>query len=88
MNETVTKFINESPIAEKIKLKGRVIVNRAKLSAGDLAKIYEEKQYSPSQRDETCELEFGSQVLAKGKIVKKRNEFYFKVNSISNKQEV
>ncbi len=88
MNETVNQFLNDSPIAEKIKLKGRVIVNKSKLSAGDLAKIYEEKQYIPAQKKEDiCELEFGGQLLASGKIVKRRSGYYFKVKSIINKKE-
>jgi hypothetical protein len=87
MNNTIKKFLEESPIADKIKLKGRVVVNRTKLSAGSLAEIYSEKIYNPSEKDDTCELEFGGSVLASGKIVKKKGEYYFKVDSIIENKE-
>ena len=87
MNETVKEFLDKSPIAEKIKLKGRVIINRAKLSAGSLSEIYREKSYSPPEKYDTCELEFGGSVLASGKIVRKRGEYYFKVDSIIENKE-
>ena len=79
MNESIKQLL-EAPIAERVKIMGRVIIHRTQLSTGELVKIKEEKKYGPvPEKGEICELEIGGQILARGRIVKKRGGFYFKV---------
>jgi hypothetical protein len=63
---------------DRIHLPTRVIVNRFELSAADLSATIEKGELSPSGGD-VCELECGGQILARGKIVRRRRGFVFKV---------
>jgi len=83
MNKSLDRFFSESAIAEKIRLESRIVLQRTKLSPGDLVEISKKKEYGPVPQDERlCELEVGGLVLAKGRIVKKRGEYYFKVTEM------
>ena len=80
-------FLVESKMAEKIKLDTKVVIQRTTLSPQDLIRIQKAGEYGPVPfKEQICELEAGGQVLAKGKIVKKRGEYYFKV--IENYEEL
>jgi len=80
MEEKLKSFLQSSPIAEKVKLDGKVILQRTKLSPLDIYNIQQKKQYGPiPKKEQICELEIGGQILASGKIVKKKGEYYFKV---------
>jgi hypothetical protein len=85
--KSVKVFLEDSPIAENVRLESRVIIHRNVLSPRDLVKIKGKEEYIASG-DEVCELEVGGQILAKGKIVRKRGEYFFKMleSSISMKQ--
>jgi hypothetical protein len=63
---------------DRITLPTRIIVNRIELSATALADIVQKGELAPAGGD-TCELEAGGQVLARGKIVKRRGSYFFKV---------
>jgi hypothetical protein len=63
---------------DRIRLPARVIVNRFELSATDLSGIIDRGELSPRGGD-VCELECGGQVLARGRIVRRRGRFIFKV---------
>ena len=68
----------QNGILGRITLPTRIIVQRMRLSAEDLAGSAREDALRPAGA-ETCELEAGGQVIAQGKIVRKRGEFFFKV---------
>ncbi len=88
MDDSMNAFLDRSPIAERVKLAGRVIVQRTLLSPQDLLSIREKQSYGPvPKQEEICELEVGSHVIARGKIVRKRGDFYFKVMEIREKEE-
>ncbi|MCK4541993.1 MAG: hypothetical protein KAU17_07155 [Spirochaetales bacterium] len=84
--KSIKVFLEDSPIAEKVRLESRVITHRRVLSPRDLVNKSDGEYIASS--DEVCELEVGGQILAKGKIVRKRGVYFFKVleSSISIKQ--
>ncbi len=83
MEEKMKLFLQNSPLAEKVKLDGKVILQRTKLSPLDIYNIQQQKQYGPiPEKEQLCELEIGGQVLANGKIVKKHGEYFFKVKKL------
>jgi hypothetical protein len=63
---------------DRITLPTRIIVNRRELSAQAFGEIVQKGALEPAG-DDTCELEAGGQVLARGRIVKRRGRYYFKV---------
>ena len=80
MGEPLKSFFENSAIAKKIKLKSRIIIQRTSLSPREVLAIREKQKYGPIPKQEKlCELEVGSQILARGKIVRKKGEYYFKV---------
>ena len=76
--EGVKRFLETSPLAARVKLPTRIIVHRGGNSPEALAGVIRAGTYAPAGGD-TCELEAGGIILARGKIVKRRGEFYFKV---------
>ncbi len=88
MAEPLKLFCDNSPIAEKVKLKSRIIIQRTSLTPQEVLTIRENQKYGPIPKQEKfCELEVGGQVLASGKIIKKKGEYYFKVLERIGKEE-
>ena len=80
MAASLQSFFESSPLAGKIKLPTRIVIQRTQLTPGELMQIKESGRYGPiPKREEICELEAGGSVLARGKIVRRRGETYFKV---------
>jgi hypothetical protein len=79
--ESHTRFLAESALAERIKIPSRVIIHRSAISPGSLAGIIQSKSFAPKEPG-ICELEAGGQTLARGKIVKRGGEAFFKVLEI------
>jgi hypothetical protein len=72
------KFLEESPIAEKVALPTAVVLRRLTLSPDEAGSIIESGSFSPVG-GETCELEIGGQSIARGRIVRARGRSYFKI---------
>jgi hypothetical protein len=72
-------------ILDRVTLPTRIIVNRAEQSATGLAGIVQKGEYCPAAGD-TCEMEAGGQVLARGRIVRRRGGFFFKVIEVASKE--
>jgi len=68
----------QESILERIALPSRIIVQRTSISTAVLAEIVQKGVLAPAG-GETCDLEAGGQVLARGRIVRRRGEYYFKV---------
>ncbi len=77
-------YLKTSPIAESVELETNVILNRVKLSTDDVIEMKKKGKFSVdlSKRD-TYELEVNGLVIAKGRIVKTKGEFYFKVSELA-----
>ena len=83
MYENLTDFLRSSPVAERVRLPARVVVQRTKFTPRELAKIRDQGSYGPVADDETvCELEAGGQVLARGRIVRRRGQWYFQIKEV------
>jgi len=67
----------QKSILDRVTLPTRIIVNRVQLTAAALSDLVSKGEFSPG--GETCELEAGGQVLARGKIVRRRGAYFFKV---------
>ena len=78
------EYLKTSPIAETVQLKGNVILHRQKISTDDLLEIEAEGDFIPGNSDyDNCELEVNELTVAKGKIVRKKGESYFKVHEMN-----
>lgn len=81
MNKKIIDFLS-TPLARKVKAESAVILQRVNLSPADLLQIKRDKEYTIPKSEEICELEAGGQILAEGKIVKRKGEYYFKVQKV------
>ena len=80
MDAATQSFLQDSPLARRIKLPARIIAQRTSLSPGELMQIKEQGEYGPvPSGEQICELKVGGVVIARGKIVKKRADYYFKI---------
>ena len=80
MNKALKQFLDSSAIAAKVKLSPEVVVQRLLLTPGEILEIRRAGRYGPvPEKERICELEVGGQVLARGKIVRRRGEYYFKI---------
>jgi hypothetical protein len=79
--DDLKKFLEESPIASRVTLPSIVVVRDLKLSYAAVKGIMENVGFEPSG-SETCELEVGGQRIARGRIVRKRGEYFFKVTEM------
>jgi hypothetical protein len=72
------RFLAESPVAEGVALPTRLVLEHRRLSGADIEAIRATGTYEASP-GALCELEAGGQVIAGGKIVKRRGKFFLKV---------
>jgi hypothetical protein len=63
---------------DRITIPTRVIVNRIELTTAALAETLSKGELAPTG-ESACELEAGGQIMARGKIVRRRGRFFFKV---------
>lgn len=83
MYEHWRDFLASSPVAERVKLPARVVIQRTGLTPRELAGIREQGRYGPvPEEEETCELEVGVQVLARGRTVRRGREWFFQVKEV------
>ena len=83
----VYAYLDEQAVpVEKVKLDTRIVLHRTGLSPEDMAVIRQSKEYGPIPREqEVCELEVGGQVIARGRIIRKKGAWYFKVRETAEK---
>jgi hypothetical protein len=63
---------------DRISVPTRIIVHRSELSTAALAEAIQKGEFAP-ETGATCELEAGGEIIARGKIVRRRGEFHFRV---------
>ncbi len=74
------KFLTESAIAGKTELETRIILNRTQMNAREILAVKERGELeAPRKRKNLYELEAGGQIIAIGRLVKRRGKSYFKV---------
>ena len=76
MSDNLDQFLKKSPLANRIKLEGKVVVHRTRLRPRDIAGFRQQGFYQV-QEAETCTLTIGSQIIASGKIIERDGEYYF-----------
>ncbi|MBN1411126.1 MAG: hypothetical protein JW969_09790 [Spirochaetales bacterium] len=77
------RFLEDSPLSDRIKLDSRVVIHRTRMSHEELLAIKREGGFGPVKRkDTTCELVISGQILARGKIVKRGSGYYFKITEM------
>jgi len=80
MADTAQAFMEGSPLAHRIRLGTRVVIQRTRLSPAELLRIKDQGEYGPVPREQQiCELEVGGRIVARGKIVRRRGVYRFKV---------
>ena len=72
-------------VLERIRIPTRVIVHRLELTPGALADIVRTGTFKPSD-GAVCELEAGGKVIARGKIVRRRGAYWFKVGETAKEE--
>jgi hypothetical protein len=80
------RFLEESPIAERVALPTRIIERRLSLSPAEVSDIIESGSLAP-EGGAVCELEIGGQRIAAGRIVRKRGKCYFKLREMGKEEE-
>ena len=67
-------------ITGAVKMPTRVVIHRGRLTPAEVAAVGSEGVYGPLPEEERiCQLEVGGEVLARGRIVRRRGRCYFKV---------
>ncbi len=80
MNSDLEEFLSTSPLSRNVILPAKIVVQRTRMSASDIALIKKEGSYRPApSSQQICELFVGGQLLAHGRIVKKKGEYYFRL---------
>jgi hypothetical protein len=80
--EKLEQFLEESPIAIRVTLPTKIIVHELKLSYAVVKGIMESAAFAPSN-GKVCELEVGGRRIARGRIVRRRGEYFFKVGEMA-----
>jgi hypothetical protein len=80
--DEINSFINGSYIGRNVKLSGDIIIHRTNLNPDELSSIKNEGKFTFESNKKICELEIDGNVIAKGKIIKKKGEYYFKTIDI------
>jgi hypothetical protein len=75
----------KTTILDRISLPTRVVVQRLPLMPPALGALARGGELT-AEGGTTCELESGGQVLARGRIVKRRGEYFFKVQEIGEER--
>ena len=80
MDTTLQQFVESSDTARRIVLPTHVVLHRSHLTPRDLLDIREAERYEPQAGGESlCELSVGGKAVARGRIVRRRGDYYFKV---------
>ena len=82
-------YLKSSPIADSVHVQGNVVLHRMKLSTDDFMDIRKNREFfTEREKSRNYELEVNGVVIAAGRIVKKKGEYYFKVSEISGEEEI
>ena len=84
--DQLADFFEKSPIAERITLPTRIILHRLELSPDTAAAAMEAGALEPPVEGQCCELEVGGQLIARGKLVRRRGAWCFRVDSTGEEE--
>jgi hypothetical protein len=73
---------NGKQVLERIRIPTRIIVHRLELTPEALADVVRTRTFVPAD-GAVCELEAGGKIIARGRIVRRRGAFTFKVQEMA-----
>jgi hypothetical protein len=76
---------SEKEVLERIRIPTRIVVRRTELTPNALADIVRTGTFTPAN-GAVCELEAGGKVIARGRIVRWRGEYFFKVRETAKEE--
>ena len=76
------RFLDESPIAASVSLPTTIIVHRSTMNPSDVERMVEQGSVVPGGEG-TCDLEIGGQCVARGRVVRRQGELWFKVTEMA-----
>ena len=80
--DKLKQFLEKSPIAARVSLPTQIIVHELKLSYMAVKGIMESAAFAPAN-GKVCDLEIGGRRIARGRIVRRRGEYFFKVREMA-----
>lgn len=86
--DMMLEFLKTSPIAEDVKLGANVVLHRSSMSTDELLAIEEEGSitfYEGPVQD--YELEVNGMSVARGSIIRKKGEYFFKIKEMNGEAE-
>ena len=81
------QFLEQSPLAKKVKLESRVVIYRTRLSHNQICDIHRRGDMGLiNSREMVCELVIAGKVLARGKVIKWGGDYFFKIINMDVKE--
>lgn len=81
-------FLKTSPMAEDVKLGANVVLHRSSMSTDELLAIEEEGNITfDDGLMQEYELEVNGLSIARGSIIRKKGEYYFKIKEMNGEAE-
>jgi len=77
----LNRFLEESPISERVSLPAHIVVRELTLSSSAVQRMMESGSFTPLG-GHVCDLELGGRRVASGRIVRRRGNYFFKTASI------
>lgn len=83
MSDALQEFITGSPLAKQITIQPRIVVHRSRITPREAADLKDNVDKIEIPVHETvCDLVVNNEILAVGKIIKKRGEYFFKLKKL------
>ncbi len=74
--------IAQSPLADRVTAESYIVLHRSAATPRALAEIRATKVFEPGPENSVCELVSGGVCIASGKLVKKRGQWCFYIESL------
>ena len=88
-NNALESFLNNSEIAKAIDLPAKIILEERSLTPAKIVAIKESGIYSAWENGEkVCDFVVGGETLVGGEIIKKGNEYFFKVKEVYSNEVI
>jgi hypothetical protein len=87
MEEKLDVFLKTSEIAKKVPVVPQIVVYRDQLSANQLSSVKKSGTYTIEKVPNVYEMEAGGVVLARGKVIRKKDNLFFKVTEVLDIEE-
>jgi hypothetical protein len=80
----ISRFLSGSPVASNIRVPVTAVLERPELSAREIIEIRKQGEYGPVEVEgRLCDIEAGGQVIARGKVVRRRGGHFLKIVQVA-----